>query len=53
MKKTRNIVTNVSWIWRGKRYRGKLIPSMENKSNRYARTEKGNIKILPKKNIKE
>ncbi len=41
--------TDVSWMWRGKRYFGKLIPSKEDKDNRYARTENGKIKTLPKK----
>ena len=40
--------TNVSWLWRGKRYYGTLIPSKEDKDNRYARTSNGKIKILPK-----
>ena len=39
----------ISWMWRGKRYYGVLIPSMEDKDNRYARTENGKIKVLPKK----
>lgn len=44
----------VSWIWRGKRYYGTLIPSKEDENNRYARTENGKIKVLPKrKNIKK
>ena len=38
----------VSWIWRGKKYSGTLIPSKEDKDNRYARTENGKIKVLPK-----
>ena len=41
--------TDVSWMWRGKKYSGKLIPSKEDKNNRYARTENGKIKTLPKK----
>jgi len=40
---------SVSWMWRGKRYSGTLIPSKEDKDNRYARTENGKIKVLPKK----
>ena len=39
----------VSWMWRGKKYSGTLIPSKEDKDNRYARTTNGNIKVLPKK----
>ena len=39
----------VSWMWGGKRYYGILIPSMETKKNRYARTKNGKIKVLPKK----
>tara|TARA_R100000655_G_C2907308_1_gene179912 strand:+ start:136 stop:336 length:201 start_codon:yes stop_codon:yes gene_type:complete len=39
----------VSWTWRGKTYSGTLIPSKEDKDNRYARTENGKIKTLPKK----
>tara|TARA_R110001592_G_scaffold331994_1_gene615152 strand:+ start:103 stop:252 length:150 start_codon:yes stop_codon:yes gene_type:complete len=38
----------VSWMWRGKKYSGTLIPSKEDKKNRYARTENGKIKTLPK-----
>tara|TARA_R110000796_G_scaffold156778_2_gene273548 strand:- start:196 stop:345 length:150 start_codon:yes stop_codon:yes gene_type:complete len=38
----------VSWTWRGKKYSGTLIPSKEDKNNRYARTTNGKIKILPK-----
>jgi len=41
--------TNVSWMFKGKRYRGTLIPSRETKTHRYARTENGKIKTLPKK----
>lgn len=41
-------MTKVSWLWRGKRYYGTLIPSKEDKNNRYARTENGKIKTLPK-----
>jgi len=42
-------MTKVSWKWRGKTYSGTLIPSKEDKDNRYARTENGKIKTLPKK----
>jgi len=41
----------VSWMWRGKRYYGTLIPSKEDEKNRYARTENGKIKVLPKRKI--
>lgn len=39
----------VSWMFGGKKYSGTLIPSKEDKDNRYARTENGKIKTLPKK----
>lgn len=39
----------ISWMWRGKRYYGVLIPSMEDKNYKYARTKNNNIKKLPKK----
>ncbi len=42
-------MTKVSWMWRGKKYYGTLIPSRETATNRYARTENGKIKTLPKK----
>jgi len=42
-------MSKVSWMWRGKKYSGTLIPSKEDKNNRYARTENGKIKVLPKK----
>lgn len=42
-------MTKVSWVWRSKTYYGTLIPSKEDKENRYARTENGKIKVLPKK----
>ena len=42
-------MTKVSWMWRGKRYYGTLIPSKETATNRYARTENNKIKTLPKK----
>tara|TARA_R110000772_G_scaffold263533_1_gene383339 strand:- start:5034 stop:5219 length:186 start_codon:yes stop_codon:yes gene_type:complete len=45
-------MTRVSWLWRGKRYYGTLIPSRETKDNRYARTENGKIKTLPKTQTK-
>ena len=38
----------VSWKWKGETYYGTLIPSMETKTHRYARTENGKIKSLPK-----
>ena len=44
-------MTKVSWTWRGKKYSGTLIPSKEDKDNRYARTHNGKIKTLPKKKI--
>ena len=40
---------SVSWMWKGKKYYGTLIPSMEDEKNRYARTKNGKIKKLPKK----
>ncbi len=46
-------MTKVSWIWRGKKYSGTLIPSKETKTHRYARTENGKIKVLPKKKEKK
>jgi hypothetical protein len=39
----------VSWQWGGKTHYGTLIPSRETKSARFARTENGKIKRLPKK----
>ena len=39
----------VSWTYGGKKYSGTLIPSRETKTHRYARTENGKIKSLPKK----
>lgn len=39
----------VSWKYGGKTYSGTLIPSRETKEARFARTENGNIKRLPKK----
>jgi len=44
-----NNMAKVSWMWGGKRYYGTLIPSRETKTHRFARTENGNIKRLPKK----
>ena len=41
-------MTKVSWMWRGKKYSGTLIPSRETSTHRYARTENGKIKTLPK-----
>ena len=41
----------VSWMFGGKRYYGTLIPSKEDKDNRYARTTNGKIKVLPKKKV--
>jgi len=46
-------MTKVSWKWGGKTYTGTLIPSMEDKENKYARTENGKIKKLPKKQTKK
>jgi hypothetical protein len=39
----------VSWLFGGKKYSGKEIKSMETLKNRYARTENGKIKVLPKR----
>jgi len=39
----------VSWKWGNKTYSGTLIPSMETKTHRFARTKNGKIKKLPKK----
>tara|TARA_B110000879_G_scaffold212962_1_gene312248 strand:+ start:3195 stop:8552 length:5358 start_codon:yes stop_codon:yes gene_type:complete len=39
---------STSWNWKGKSYSGTLIPSMETENNRYARTQNGKIKTLPK-----
>jgi hypothetical protein len=41
-------MAKVSWMWGGKRYSGTLIPSRETKTHKFARTENGNIKKLPK-----
>ena len=46
-------MTKVSWIWRGKKYSGTLLPNKEDKDNRYARTTNGKIKTLPKKTKKK
>ena len=43
----------VSWIYGGKRYSGTLINSRETKTHRYARTQNGKIKSLPKKRKNE
>ena len=43
---------NVSWKWGDKTYSGKLIPSMETKTHRFARTKNGKIKKLPKRKTK-
>lgn len=37
----------VSWIWKGKRYFGKLI--RETATHIYARTHNGNVKTIKKK----
>ena len=42
----------VSWMWGGKRYYGTLIPSRKTKDARFARTENGKIKRLPKRKKK-
>tara|TARA_B100001939_G_C16679364_1_gene503697 strand:- start:204 stop:461 length:258 start_codon:yes stop_codon:yes gene_type:complete len=39
---------NVSWKYGDGTYSGTLIPSMETKTHRYARTHNGKIKSLPK-----
>lgn len=53
-KKTKSLTKGkkVSWMFGGKKYSGTLIPSKEDKDNRYARTENGKIKTLPKKKSK-
>ena len=43
-----NSMAKVSWMYGGKRYYGTLIPSRETKTHRFARTENGKIKRLPK-----
>ena len=43
----------VCWDYGGKRYCGNLIPSKETKTHRYARTENGKIKSLPKNKKKK
>ena len=45
-------MTKVSWMFGGKKYFGTLIPSRETKDARFARTENGKIKKLPKKKTK-
>lgn len=42
----------VSWKYGDGTYSGTLIPSMETKTHRYARTHNGKIKSLPKKKKK-
>ena len=42
----------VSWKWGGKTYSGKIIPSRETKTHRFARTHIGKIKKLPKRKKK-
>ena len=49
MKKKPAKGKKVSWKWGGKTYYGNLISSMETKTHRFARTENGKIKKLPKK----
>jgi len=39
----------VCWKYGKRKYCGTLIPSKETKTHRYARTENGKIKSLPKK----
>ena len=39
----------ISWMFGGKKYSGRLIPSMETATHRFARTHNGKIKRLPKK----
>jgi len=46
-------MTKVTWTWRGKKYSGTLIPSKETATHRYARTQNGKIKTLPKKTTKK
>lgn len=43
----------VSWTFGGKKYSGTLIRSKETSEARYARTENGKIKKLPKKKKKK
>ena len=40
---------SISWTWGGKRYKGTEIPSRETSKFKYARTENGKIKKIPKK----
>tara|TARA_R100001015_G_C4598012_1_gene153097 strand:+ start:68 stop:202 length:135 start_codon:yes stop_codon:yes gene_type:complete len=40
----------VSWLWKGKRYSGKLI--RETATHKYARTKNGKIKTIKKKKKK-
>jgi len=39
----------ISWMWGGKKYYGTEIPSRETKTHKFARTENGKIKKIPKK----
>tara|TARA_Y100000592_G_scaffold83285_1_gene132939 strand:- start:443 stop:679 length:237 start_codon:yes stop_codon:yes gene_type:complete len=43
----------ISWMFGGKRYSGRLIPSMETATHRFARTHNGKIKRLPKRGAKK
>jgi len=45
-------MAKVSWNYGGKKYSGTLIPSRETSTHRYARTENGKIKSLPKSKSK-
>jgi hypothetical protein len=49
MEESSPLNKKVSWKYGGKTYSGDLIPSMETKTHRYARTHNGKIKSLPKK----
>ena len=49
MEESSPLNKKVSWMYGGKTYSGDLIPSMETKTHRYARTHNGKIKSLPKK----
>lgn len=42
-------MAKTSWTFGGKKYSGTLIPSKETKEAKFARTENGKIKKLPKK----
>ena len=39
----------ITWMWGGKRYSGTEIPSKETSTHKFARTENGKIKKIPKK----